>query len=117
MSEARLRTYGQLCRFIDGFRTRQLREDALIPAIQPLAYDQTLSAEQRVEMQADIAALDRENYWMAGLGEQFIEQARRNGLPPDPARVEARFQDLLGGYGNCVQRLGSTANSLPTYAR
>jgi hypothetical protein len=117
MSEARLRTYGLLYRFIDGFRTRQLREDALIPAIQPLAYDQMLSADKRAEMQADIAALDRENYWMAGLGEQFIENARRNGLPPDPARLEARFQDLGRSYGNCAQRLGSTASSVPAYIR
>jgi hypothetical protein len=117
LSEEQLRHYGLYYREIEQLRETQAREGELIAAIQPLAYDQALSADKRVEMQATLAALDRTNDVMTLGAAALIEGARRNGFAPDRAKLEDRFRGASSVYGNCVQRLGSTASALPSNVR
>jgi hypothetical protein len=117
LNHAQLRAYGYYYREIETFRADRDSERTLIAAVQPLAYDLTLSADKRVEMLANLAALDRINFEMTTLAEQFIEFARRHGFQPDSATLEDRFRGDSAFYGSCVQRLGSTADALPPGTR
>jgi hypothetical protein len=113
LGEARIRAYGQYYRYIAILRAEQEREGPPKSAIQPLAYDQILSPDKRVEMQAQLAVLDRANFETVGWAKQFIERARRDGLHSDPARLEMAYQEYASVLGNCVRRLDSTASALP----
>jgi hypothetical protein len=113
MGETQIRSYGQYYRYIAILRAEQEHEGAPKSAIEPLAYDEALSPDKRVEMQTQLAVLDRANFETVGWARQFIERARRDGLQPDPARLEATYQRDSSVFGACVHRLGSTADALP----
>jgi hypothetical protein len=112
LTQDRLRMFGVYYQYIDLLRDMNGREHSIVAEVQPLASDQSFSADKRVDLQADLAELDQLNFEISRASGQLLERAQRNGLVPDAARVEAGYGVEVKARGACVHKAVSTANAL-----
>ena len=88
------------------------QEDTLAGRIQPLARDQRLDPQQRVDFEAQLASLDHLNVVQTVYSRKFLEGTRRSGIVPRPQEFDAVYRSALAEYGACASRLGSTQDAL-----
>jgi hypothetical protein len=89
-----------------------VQEDALVGRIQPLARDQQLDAQQRLDFEAQLASLDHLNVVQTVYSRKFLEGTRRSGIVPRPSNIDDAYRFARSQYGACATPLGSTEDAL-----
>jgi len=104
--------YSYTYQAIADLETFSAQEDSLVGRIQPLARDQRLDAQQRLDFEAQLASLDHLNVVQTVYSRKFLEGTRRSGIAPRPDDIDAAYRSALAEYGACATRLGSTRDAL-----
>jgi hypothetical protein len=112
MAEAERNGYSYTYRAIEDLRTFSIEEGAIAAQLQPLAREQQLDNQQRLNFEAQLAALDRLNVLLTIYSRKFLEGTRRAGIIPRSEDLDSAYQLARVDYGACARPLGSTTDAL-----
>jgi hypothetical protein len=112
MPEAERNGYSYTYRAIEDLRAFSTEEGVLAARLAPLARDQQLDNQQRLEFEAELASLDRLNGFLTIYSRKFLEGTRRGGIIPRPEDIDSAYGLARADYGACATRLGSTKDAL-----
>jgi hypothetical protein len=104
--------YSYTYQAIADLETFSAQEDALVARIQPLARDQQLDAQQRLDFEAQLASLDHLNVVQTVYSRKFLEGTRRSGIVPRPSNMDDAYRVARSQYGACATPLDSTEDAL-----
>ena len=112
MSDGERNGYSYIYQAIADLKAFADQEDALVGRIQPLANDQQLNAQQRLDIESQLATLDHLNVVQTVYSRKFLEGTRRSGILPRPENIDEAYRSARADYGSCVTPLGSTQDAL-----
>ena len=112
MPDGERNAYSYTYQAIDDLRSFSAQEDALVGRLQPLASDQQLDAQQRLDLEGQLASLDHLNVVQTVYSRKFLEGTRRSGIAPRPENIDNAYRSARADYGSCATPLGSTADAL-----
>ena len=112
MTEAERNEYSYVYRAIEDLQSDAEQEDQIAARLQPLAMDQQLDSQQRINFESDLASLDRLNVMLTIYSRKFIEGTTRGGIAPRASDIETQFRRARRQYGECAKPLASTKDAL-----
>ena len=99
----RLAFYSTFYEDIERLNSWQAAEHDAAVRLAPLAYDTSLEGPDRNAQLADIAAVDDNAFYLDAISRNLLDEARDQGLRPDPAKVTDWIKEARTITGTCIK--------------
>lgn len=103
LAREKLAFYSSFYNIIERLTGWQDAESAAAARLAPLAYDTRLEVRQRDAVLAELATIDSNAFYLDQFSRMVLEEARAQGLQPDPAKMASFLKDGREVMGPCVQ--------------
>ena len=102
--QPRFFNYAALYAMVDWLGRLQDHEIADYTKLMPFDVPQQLDASARLQLLADLGAVDADNANLERLASVFVTAARKNGIPPDPDWLQRVLRPDAQRRGACVKQ-------------
>jgi hypothetical protein len=106
LPSAKLDFYASFYEDIESLKGWQVAEKQAAVRLAPLAYETRLDPGERDAQVANLAAVDDNAFYIDQVSRSLIEDARAQGLRPDPRKVALWIEKTRKDLGGCVVNPG-----------